>query len=130
MLTSPPYHINGRSYFCPIQLTVDTLAGRWKPMILWHLVLHDALRYSALKRSLVTVTHKMLAQSLRELEADGMILRRVVRVMPPEVSYSLSPRGAELRGMFARMKAFGEQFRDEPAAAPLSEVLHPSLTAM
>lgn len=84
-------------------------------MILWHLVLHDAMRYSALKRALVSVTHKMLAQSLRELEADGLIVRRVIKIMPPEVSYSLSPLGAELRDMFEQMKSFGEQFRADAA---------------
>lgn len=117
MLTEPPFHINGRAYYCPVQLTVDTLAGRWKPMILWHLVLHDAMRYSALKRSLVTITHKMLAQSLRELEADGLVLRHVLRVTPPEVSYSLSPKGAELRGLFGQMKAFGDTYFTQPEPA-------------
>jgi DNA-binding HxlR family transcriptional regulator len=108
----PTYLIAGARYFCPVQLTVETLSGRWKPMILWHLVLHPSMRYSALKRSLVTVTHKMLAQSLRELEADGLIVRTVHNVVPPQVDYALSAKGEELRPLFHAMKAFGETYRE------------------
>lgn len=107
----PIYEISGNRYFCPVQLTVETLSGRWKPMILWHLVLRPAMRYSELKRSLVTVTHKMLAQSLRELEADGLVVRTVRQVMPPQVDYALSTKGEELRPLFHAMKAFGETYR-------------------
>ncbi len=104
------YAIGAAQYYCPVQLVVETLSGRWKPMILWHLVLHDRMRYSAIKRSLRTVSHKMLAQSLRELEADGLIERVVHAVVPPQVEYLLSPRGAELRPLFHAMKGFGEGY--------------------
>ena len=106
----PTYAIGGAEYYCPVQLVVETLSGRWKPMILWHLVLHDNMRYSAIKRSLYTVSHKMLAQSLRELEADGLVVRTVHNVVPPQVDYALSERGAELRPLFLAMKGFGEGY--------------------
>lgn len=107
----PVYDIAGARYYCPVQLTVETLSGRWKPMILWHLVLQDSMRYSELKRSLHTVTHKMLTQSLRELEADGLVTRKVHAVVPPQVDYALSDKGAELRPLFLAMKCFGETYR-------------------
>lgn len=113
----PIYEIAGAQYFCPVQLVVETLSGRWKPMILWHLVLHPAMRYSALKRSLHTVSHKMLAQSLRELERDGLVLRHVHEVVPPQVEYSLSEKGAELRPLFLAMKGFGEGYRIDGVTA-------------
>ena len=59
----PPYAIAERRYYCPVQLTIEALAGKWKPMIVWHLVLHDKMRYGEIKLSLRTVTHKMLTQS-------------------------------------------------------------------
>lgn len=108
--TPPTYVIGTAEYFCPVQLVVETLSGRWKPMILWHLVLHDKMRYSAIKRSLHTVSHKMLAQSLRELESDGLIVRTVYQVVPPQVDYALSERGCELRPLFMAMKGFGEGY--------------------
>ncbi len=118
--TDPPvYAIAGARYFCPVQLTVETLSGRWKPMILWHLLLHPSMRYSALKRALVSVTHKMLAQSLRELESDGLIVRTVHNVVPPQVDYALSPKGEELRALFQAMKIFGDTFRVGPGNGDL-----------
>lgn len=111
----PTYTVADATYYCPVQLTVETLSGRWKPMILWHLVLHPAMRYSALKRSLHSVTHKMLTQSLRELESDGLVSRTVHAVVPPHVDYALSPKGAELRPLFMAMRDFGETYRDATA---------------
>lgn len=102
------YVIGAAEYYCPVQLVVETLSGRWKPMILWHLVLHDKMRYSAIKRSLYTVSHKMLAQSLRE--SDGLIVRTVHQVVPPQVDYALSERGSDLRPLFLAMKGVGEGY--------------------
>lgn len=110
-VTVPPYTIAERRYFCPVQLTVDTLAGKWKPMIVWHLVLHDKMRYSEMKQALRTVTHKMLTQSLRELEEDGLIDRTVHEVVPPKVEYALSEKGQTLRGIFMAMRDFGETYK-------------------
>ena len=70
-VAAPPiYAIAGARFFCPVQLTVETLSGRWKPMILWHLVLHPSMRYSALKRSLEDSDFRDagLAQNLVALE--------------------------------------------------------------
>ena len=107
----PLYEIAGQQFYCPVQLTVETLSGRWKPMILWHLVLHDKLRYSEIRRAFVNVTHKMFTQSLRELEADGLIVRHVHEVVPPQVDYALSTEGEKLRGLFMAMRDFGTGYR-------------------
>lgn len=107
----PPYSIADRFYFCPVQLTVEALSGKWKPMIVWHLVLHEKMRYGELKKSLRTVTHKMLTQSLRELESDGLIDRTVHEVVPPKVEYALSEKGKTLHGIFHAMREFGEAYK-------------------
>jgi DNA-binding HxlR family transcriptional regulator len=107
----PPYAIAERRYYCPVQLTVEALSGKWKPMILWHLVLHDKMRYSEIRQALRTVTHKMLTQSLRELESDGLIDRTIHEVVPPKVEYALSEKGQTLRGIFMAMRDFGETYK-------------------
>lgn len=107
----PPYAIAERRYYCPVQLTVEALSGKWKPMIVWHLVLHDKMRYSEIKQALRSVTHKMLTQSLRELEADGLVVRTVYEVVPPKVEYALSEKGQTLRGIFVAMREFGETYK-------------------
>jgi len=80
-------------------------------MIVWHLVLNEKMRYSEIRASLRTVTHKMLTQSLRELEADGLIGRTVHQVVPPKVEYALSEKGQELREIFIAMRDFGETYK-------------------
>ena len=80
-------------------------------MIVWHLVLHDKMRYGEMKSALRSVTHKMLTQSLRELEADGLVVRTVYEVVPPKVEYALSAKGETLRGIFMAMRDFGETYK-------------------
>ncbi len=109
----PPYALAERRYYCPVQLTVEALSGKWKPMIVWHLVLHEKMRYGEIKKSLRTVTHKMLTQSLRELESDGLIDRTVHEVVPPKVEYALSAQGQTLREIFLAMREFGETYKSD-----------------
>lgn len=117
-LPKPPYAIADRHYYCPVQLTVEALSGKWKPMIVWHLVLHDKMRYGEIKKSLRTVTHKMLTQSLRELESDGLVDRTVHEVVPPKVEYALSKKGKTLRKIFLSMRDFGETYRSKESLTP------------
>ena len=108
---APPYAISDRTYYCPVQLTVEALSGKWKPMIVWHLVLHASMRYGEIKKSLRSVTHKMLTQSLRELESDGLVERTVHDIVPPHVDYALSAKGKSLTQIFFAMREFGETYR-------------------
>ena len=61
-------------YTCPVEATIRLIGGKYKAVILWHLM-QGALRYSALHRALPRATDKMLTQQLRELEADGLVHR-------------------------------------------------------
>jgi DNA-binding HxlR family transcriptional regulator len=105
-----PYALAGRPYWCPVNLAIDALTGRWKTLIIWQLVLHGTVRYGALKREVRGITHKMLSQSLRELEADGLIARRVFAVVPPHVEYSLTDAGHALIPVLRAMEAFGARY--------------------
>lgn len=118
MMSPETYALGTLRTYCPVQLTVEALSGRWKALIMWHLVNHESMRYSELKRSLRTVTHKMLAQSLRELEADGLIERTIHQVVPPRVDYFLSEQGELLRPVFAEMARFGRLFSETNTARP------------
>ena len=72
------------------------MGGRWKVPILWHLGSAATLRFSELKRLLPGCTQKMLTQQLREMEADGIVGRKVYLQVPPKVEYSLTARGRSL----------------------------------
>ncbi len=105
-----PFALAGRPYYCPVNLAIDALTGRWKTLIVWQLVQHGTVRYGGLKREVRGITHKMLAQSLRELEADGLVDRVVFAVVPPHVEYSLSAGGLELIPVLQAMERFGQRY--------------------
>lgn len=105
-----------REYGCPVELTLGAVQGKWKVLILWNL--RDAtLRYSELKRRLPKVTHKMLSQQLRELEADGLIRRTVYPVVPPKTEYSLREEGRSLLPVLRAMQEWGLRYK-QPVEVP------------
>ena len=81
---------------------MDVLGGRWKVPIVWHLF-NGTMRFSDLRRALPDVTPKMLTQQLRELEADGVVSRKIYPQVPPRVEYSLTRRGASLKPVVKAM---------------------------
>lgn len=81
---------------CPAEMTLGVIGGRWKVPILWHLATAGTLRFSELRRSLEGCTQKMLTQQLREMEKDGIVLRKVYPQVPPKVEYSLTATGKSL----------------------------------
>ena len=93
---------------CPIEVSLEVIGGMWKTLIIRELM-SDTRRYSELHRALSPVTHKMLAQQLRDLENDGVLLRKVYPQVPPKVEYSLSTLGKELIPLMGAMKVWGER---------------------
>lgn len=87
---------------CPAEATLDVIGGRWKVPIVWHLFA-GTLRFGELRRALPQITQKMLTQQLRELEADGVVRRKVFPEVPPKVEYSLTERGASLKPVVEAM---------------------------
>ncbi|SIR14970.1 transcriptional regulator, HxlR family [Rhizobium sp. RU20A] len=97
-----------RSPNCPVEGVLDLLDGKWKGVILYHL-LSGTLRFSELRRKLKGITQRMLTKQLRELEEDGLITRTVFAVVPPRVDYALSGRGESLRPVLVAMKEWGDR---------------------
>jgi DNA-binding HxlR family transcriptional regulator len=82
-------------YGCPVQATIDLVAGKWKVQIIWHLS-HGALRFAQLRNKLGSVSEKVLTAQLRELEAGGVVSREASDSVPPAVTYSLNDAGMKL----------------------------------
>lgn len=93
-----------------IQTTLDVIGGKWKPLILW-LLNGRTLRFSELNREIGTITQKMLTQQLRELEKDGLVLRKVYAQIPPKVEYSLTEYGKTLDPILKLMCNWGDTHR-------------------
>ena len=86
----------GTSYPCCASLTMGLIGGKWKTVILFHLM-HKTLRYSDLRKSMPTVTERTLSLQLKALESDGLIRRKVYTTKPPlKVEYSLTEFGESL----------------------------------
>ncbi|WIX78394.1 helix-turn-helix domain-containing protein [Amycolatopsis carbonis] len=85
----------GRQYWCPVELTVDVVGGRWKPVILAHLK-EGVHRYGELRRRMPAISEKMLTQQLRELTTDGLVHRQALDGRVPHVEYRLTPDGEAL----------------------------------
>jgi DNA-binding HxlR family transcriptional regulator len=81
---------------CPIESTLDVIAGRWKILILWYLQA-GPLRFGELRRHISAATPKMLTQQLRQMEQEGLVHREVFAQVPPKVVYTLTDRGQSLR---------------------------------
>ena len=100
------------SYNCPIEATIDLIGGKYKSVILWHLM-GKTLRYSELHKLIPKATDKMLAEQLRELEHSGLINRKVYAVVPPKTEYSLTDFGNTLAPNLDSMCDCGTVYLDE-----------------
>ena len=101
---------------CPVELTLDLIGGKWKGVILYHL-LSGTLRFNELRRRLPTATQRMLTRQLRELEEAGLVTRHIHAQVPPRVDYSLSPEGRSLEPIIRAMHAWGEARLERRLAA-------------
>jgi DNA-binding HxlR family transcriptional regulator len=93
---------------CPIVATIDLIGGKWKIAILWSLK-KRTLRFNEI-RKILPVTHKVLVQQLRELEASNLISRKVYPEVPPRVEYSLTTHGKSLLPILYAMSDWGREY--------------------
>ncbi|QDE70386.1 MULTISPECIES: winged helix-turn-helix transcriptional regulator [Myxococcus] len=99
---------------CPVEATLDLIGGKWKGLILYHL-LDGTLRFGELRKRIPGVTARMLTQQLRELEASGLVHRKVHAEVPPRVEYRLTELGESLRKVVLALRAWGESYLGQRA---------------
>ena len=102
-----------KKYYCSVELTLQVIGGKWKPIIIYQLGNKGTLRFSEIKRSIPNITQKMLTQQLRELEADGVIHREVYPQVPPKVEYSLTELGTTVMPVINSLCEWGRHYEDE-----------------
>lgn len=98
---------------CPTDALMRLLSGRWTSYILWLLTDQGPHRFGALRRALPGISSKTLTERLRMLETAGLITRHQTQTIPPQVTYALAPRGAELRAALDHLKTVAEKWRQE-----------------
>lgn len=94
---------------CPVELALSFIDGKWKGVILYHLMSEGVLRFNELRRRLPSVTPRMLTRQLRELEEAALLSRTVFPVVPPRVDYALTARGESLKPVIMALKAWGDE---------------------
>lgn len=97
-----------KRYYCPVEVTVDAIGGKWKSRILWHLS-HQTYRYGELNKLIPEISRKMLSQALRELEEDGLIYRTVIYDKIVKVEYDLTDYGKSLTPLLQWMSQWGKE---------------------
>lgn len=95
---------------CPVETTLSLIGNKWKVLILRDL-LPGTKRFGELKKSLGSVSQKVLTAQLRDMEADGLVTRTVYPEVPPRVEYSLTDLGMSLQPVLNSMQSWGESYK-------------------
>lgn len=95
---------------CPVTPVLLLLQGKWKSQVLYELCVNDIVRFGQLKKNLPGITNTMLTSTLREFEADGVIVRKQFNEIPPHVEYSFSQKGKDLMPIFYAMMNWGFKY--------------------
>jgi DNA-binding HxlR family transcriptional regulator len=97
---------------CPVDATLRLIGGKYKSLILWHLM-SGTMRHGELQKIIPQATPKMLTQQLRELESDDLISRTVYPVVPPKVEYALTALGRSLNPVLVAMYDWGSVYMQD-----------------
>lgn len=95
---------------CPVATTVQMIGSKWKLLIMRNL-LQRPWRFNELKKDLEGISQKVLTDSLRSMEADGIVTRTVYPEVPPRVEYALSPLGESIRPIMDAMERWGNAYK-------------------
>ena len=99
-------------YYCPVEVTMEILGGKWTAVILAHLK-EAPRRFSELRRLMPDISEKMLTQRLRAMEGEGIVSRAVLAHTPPHVEYDLTDAGRSLAPALQSLYDWGEAWAAE-----------------
>ncbi|MGN0163255.1 MAG: winged helix-turn-helix transcriptional regulator [Candidatus Ornithomonoglobus sp.] len=99
---------------CPVETTLMMISDRWKVLILREL-LEGTKRFGELKKSVGSISQKVLTSNLRSMEESGLLTRKVYAEVPPRVEYTLTETGYSLKSVLDSMRAWGEDYQAKNA---------------
>ncbi len=102
-----------KKFYCNVELSLDIMAGKWKPLIIHHIGLSKVIRYGELKKKIPAINERVLSRTLRELEEDKIIIRAVYDEVPLRVEYSMSEIGEVLIPILNDLGNWGVKYNDE-----------------
>jgi Predicted transcriptional regulators len=95
---------------CSVESTLQLISGRWKSVLLYHLIFEGEYRYNELQKKIPGITRRMLSLQLKDLESDGLISRRVIQEKPLMVSYHITEYGHSLKPVIQMLHQWGNDF--------------------
>ena len=107
--SDPDKPTSKKAISCPVETTLGIIGGRWKVLVL-HELLGGVRRFNELDRKLPGISNRTLSRQLRELEADGVVHRKVYRQVPPKVEYRLTELGESLEPILLAMHDWGASY--------------------
>ncbi|EUJ28514.1 cinnamoyl ester hydrolase-like protein [Listeria floridensis FSL S10-1187] len=108
---------------CSVESTLQIISGRWKSVLLYHLIFEGEHRYSELQRFIPGVTRRMLSLQLKDLESDGLIYRKVMQEKPLRVAYGVTEYGLSLKPVIEVLYDWGETYNKKNAGRLEEECL-------
>jgi DNA-binding HxlR family transcriptional regulator len=96
-------------YECPFEYALSIISGKWKGLVIFYLGREGVVRFAQLQRLIPGITQKMLTQSLRILEREGIVHRKVYPVVPPKVEYRLTSKGESLLPILDELQKWGDR---------------------
>ncbi|WP_376096013.1 winged helix-turn-helix transcriptional regulator [Roseomonas sp. CCTCC AB2023176] len=103
---------------CPVEAALALIGGKWKGVVLHHLLEEGTLRFTELRRRMPGATPRVLVRQLRELEQHGLIARTIFAAVPARVEYAPTPLGRSLRPVIASLRDWGNGWLASQAAGP------------
>ncbi|WP_458122685.1 winged helix-turn-helix transcriptional regulator [Paenibacillus sp. Z3-2] len=101
-----------KTFYCDLEITLDVIGGKWRSLILYYLI-KGPKRTGELKRLIPSISQKMLVQSLRELESNNLIIRKMFNQVPPKVEYAISEMGMSLEPTLRALCDWGQDYADK-----------------
>ena len=100
------YLFNEKSYKCSLEAAMDVLGGKWRSLILWHL-LDSKLRFTEIQKIVPGISKKVLSEHLKVLEKNSLIIRTVYPTVPPQVEYEITETGKSLANILNQLEEWG-----------------------
>ncbi len=113
--------MDGKTYHCAMDITMDYIGGKWKTVVLWYLR-NKTMRFGEIRKQIPEITEKMLSLQLKALEDDGLVKREVFAEVPLRVEYSLTEFGKTLIPVLDAIAKWGRDLGEK--VGKLEEVVH------
>lgn len=103
-------YMNKKVFHCNVELTIDIIGGKWKPLILYQIGKYKTVRYGELKRNIPNINERVLTRQLRELKEQKLIKKKVYDEVPLKVEYSLTEIGESLTPILYELGEWGKTY--------------------